>query len=78
MKINRIDHIRSLLFCPANKEKIFDTVLNSKADIVIFDFEDSVSIPDKQTARNILSDWFNRQKKHVLNRIAVRINSIDT
>ena len=71
-------YIRSLLFCPANKHKLYAKATCSGADVVIFDLEDSVSKTEKQIAREVLSNWLNVQSKEILQGIALRINPIDT
>src|SRR5689334_12199222 len=45
---------RSWLFVPADSEKKIAKALDSEADAVIFDLEDSVAPAQKQTARDIL------------------------
>src|SRR5919107_989095 len=45
---------RSWLFVPADSEKKIAKALNSEADAIIFDLEDSVTPPQKAAARDIL------------------------
>src|SRR5919107_783460 len=45
---------RSWLFVPADSEKKIAKALNSEADAIIFDLEDSVTPPQKAAAREIL------------------------
>lgn len=71
-------HIRSLLFCPANKKKLYVKALSCDADIVVFDLEDAVVKTDKPISREILSNWLNAQSKEIVRHVAVRINRINT
>ncbi len=45
---------RSMLFCPANNEKMLASAHLRKADCVIFDLEDAVSFAEKENARRLL------------------------
>src|SRR6185369_5357898 len=45
---------RSWLFVPADSEKKIGKALDSEADAIIFDLEDSVAIQQKSAARDIL------------------------
>ena len=45
---------RSWLFVPADSEKKIGKALESAADAIIFDLEDSVALPEKARAREIL------------------------
>lgn len=67
--------IRHLLFCPANKVKMFPKAINSIADLVVFDLEDSVPPSEKNTARSIVTDWLvkNPVTSH---KIGIRINDL--
>ncbi|QKY70163.1 CoA ester lyase [Lentibacillus sp. CBA3610] len=65
---------RSLLFVPADKEKMLLKINHLESDIVIIDLEDAVAPDDKQYARNLL-------KRHApsWNRpVFIRINSTGT
>lgn len=65
---------RSLLFVPADKEKMLMKINQLEADIVIIDLEDAVALDDKPYARELL-------KKHAPNwdrPVFIRINSIET
>ena len=44
---------RSWLFVPADSERKVDKALDSEADAIIFDLEDSVAPAQKATARDI-------------------------
>lgn len=71
------NYLRSLLFCPANKEKMFYKALESESDLIIFDLEDAVASHEKSDARIILKDWFRKQEKETISRIVLRINPIE-
>ena len=45
---------RSWLFVPADSEKKIAKALESETDALIFDLEDSVALPNKARARDIL------------------------
>ena len=70
---------RSELAVPGSSPKMFEKALNSNADYVFLDLEDSVSPNDKITARqNVIKalkeiNWREKGKT-----ISVRINSLDT
>ena len=68
---------RSQLAVPGNREELFEKALNSRADIILLDLEDSVAPGDKERARrNAVTalrelDWSHRS-------VSVRINGTDT
>lgn len=70
---------RSVLSVPAINSRLFLKSLNSDADCIMFDCEDSVAINDKQQARqNVVAalgefDWRGQRKTSI-----VRINGPDT
>ncbi len=66
--------IRSYLYIPAIKEKYFEKIDSNSADAIIFDLEDSVSLQNKEEAREILQKFFN-QEKNITKEIFIRINS---
>ena len=49
-------HPRSWLFVPADSEKKIAKALDSEADAIIFDLEDSVAPANKASARDLLKD----------------------
>jgi citrate lyase subunit beta/citryl-CoA lyase len=51
---------RSLLFIPSIKTKFYEKALNSDADSIIFDMDDSVAPSAKETAREVLRQHFPR------------------
>src|SRR5699024_4649114 len=65
---------RSLLFVPADKEKMLLKINDLKADVVILDLEDAISLNHKQHARELVKKHFSNMKKSVI----VRINSLET
>jgi citrate lyase subunit beta / citryl-CoA lyase len=69
--------LRSLLFVPADSEKKLAKALQSKADAVILDLEDSVALENKKIARDMASDWLKAQKDRGL-AAYVRINPVST
>jgi citrate lyase subunit beta/citryl-CoA lyase len=64
---------RSWLFVPADSEKKIAKALDSEADAIIFDLEDSVAPASKQAARDILKHLPKRSERPQL---WVRINPI--
>ena len=64
---------RSWLFVPADSEKKIAKALDSDADAIIFDLEDSVAPANKATARDILKNLPQRTERPQL---WVRINPI--
>ncbi len=65
------------LFVPGNRPDRFDKALASGAGVVILDLEDAVAIEEKTVARGAVHDWCLAHGA-VLDRIAVRINNIDS
>ena len=47
--------MRSLMFVPGHNEKLYDSAANSKADVLLFDLEDSVQpAENKLLARKLI------------------------
>jgi citrate lyase subunit beta/citryl-CoA lyase len=65
--------VRSFLFSPADSERKLQKALNSGADAVIFDLEDSVVAAKRPDARKIAADNINARSD-----VWVRINPLDT
>lgn len=65
---------RSLLFVPADKEKMLLKMNDLKADIIILDLEDAISLNNKQLARDLVKKHFPEINKPTI----VRINSLET
>jgi citrate lyase subunit beta/citryl-CoA lyase len=75
--------MRSKLFVPASRPELFAKAMNSAADAISFDLEDSVLHERKAYAREELGKLFNsesfaRQKKETSKTIIVRINPLDS
>ena len=51
---------RTLQFIPASREKMLNKAQESSADALIFDLEDSVTLDEKEKARNMLKDFLLR------------------
>jgi len=67
--------LKSFLFTPGNKPEIMHKSLNTEADVVIFDLEDSVPNSEKEAARGkIISILDSNPSKEVY----VRVNGIFT
>jgi citrate lyase subunit beta/citryl-CoA lyase len=47
---------RSMLFCPANNDKMLKTAHLRHSDCIIFDLEDAVYYSEKDNARKMLCD----------------------
>lgn len=65
------------LFVPGNRPDRFDKALASGAGVVILDLEDAVATGEKTVARGAVHDWCLAHGA-LLDRIAVRINSVDS
>jgi len=70
-------NIRSFLFTPSDKPKIFEKAISSDADLVIFDLEDAVAISNKDAARNNIKSYFS-SKTNDKKLTGIRINSLKT
>lgn len=67
--------MRSLLFVPGDRPERFGKAAKSGADVIILDLEDSVSLANKQIARDAVSDYL--AKPHIVP-VFVRINPLDS
>lgn len=71
--------MRSQLFVPGNSEKKMNKGLESGADCLFIDLEDSVAAANKETARKLACEFLasarNREKRPLL---YVRVNALDT
>lgn len=67
---------RSLLFIPANNPGMLQNSNVFKADSVIFDLEDAVSINQKDSARILLKNFLDSFALDV--EVVIRINDLDT
>jgi len=71
--------IRSFLFVPGDSEKKLGKADGSGADALILDLEDSVSPPNKATARDLVAAFLNaRPKGKRASQLWVRVNPLDT
>ena len=70
--------IRTLLFTPANKPERFEKAKQVGADGLIIDLEDSVTLANKEEARNIVINHFKEYKKNDNFIQCLRINSLKT
>lgn len=68
---------RSFLFVPANRPDRFTKALDSGADAVILDLEDSVPLADKAQARAVVRQKW-AQLQQAICAVVIRINSPDT
>jgi citrate lyase subunit beta / citryl-CoA lyase len=69
--------MRSLLFVPGDSEKKLDKGLNSGADALIVDLEDSVSADRKAAARATALAFLQDAKRNG-QKLLVRVNALDT
>jgi len=65
---------KSLLYVPVLVEKYLDKALNSGAEAIILDLEDSVPLANKDKAREKLSDTINKLKGYDIS-LFVRVNA---
>lgn len=65
---------RSLLFVPANKEKILININKLSADIIVIDLEDAVSLEEKKMSRDLVKEYIYKLNKPIF----IRVNSIET
>ncbi len=68
--------MRSLLFVPADSERKIEKAMQSGADVVILDLEDSVAPQNKPAARALAADTLNASRDGP--QIYVRVNALDT
>jgi citrate lyase subunit beta/citryl-CoA lyase len=68
--------MRSLLFVPADSERKMTKALQSGADVLILDLEDSVGPSRKEEARRLAADFLARHETPTL--IYVRVNALST
>ncbi len=70
--------LRSMLFVPADSERKLAKSLNSPADVLILDLEDSVAEARKVGARSTAAEFIAAQAPTLHARLFVRINPLDT
>lgn len=75
-----LDSVRTLLFTPANRADRFDKAKSTGADGIILDLEDAIPLAQKDAARKIAIDYFQKTKsEHDSNFLrCLRVNSIKT
>jgi citrate lyase beta subunit len=64
--------LRSVLFCPGDREKVLRKALTLKADAVVIDLEDAVGRSNKISARNQVEELI--QTSQISKFCVVRIN----
>lgn len=69
---------RSLLFIPGNNPAMLQNCDVFDSDAVIFDLEDAVSVTEKDSARELVSQYLQSLKDVMPMEIVVRINGLDT
>ncbi len=69
--------LRSFLFVPGNTKRFIDKAKTLNADIICLDLEDSVSITDKEPARQLVSDVL-KIRPEFAGEVYVRTNSYDS
>jgi len=70
--------LRSMLFVPADSERKLAKGESSAADALILDLEDSVAEARKPLARQMAQRFIAERAAHIVPRIFVRINPLDT
>ncbi len=72
-----MDPLRTLLFVPANRERMIERALNSAADAIVLDLEDAVPSALKAAARKLAARSIPRLAG-AGQRVFVRVNGIQT
>lgn len=70
--------LRSMLFVPADSERKLAKSVQSSADVLILDLEDSVAESRKVGARDTAAGFIRDQAAPLSSRLFVRINPLDT
>lgn len=70
--------LRSMLFVPADSERKLAKSVDSPADVLILDLEDSVAEARKVGARATAAEFITGQAAQLSSRLFVRINPLDT
>lgn len=71
--------MRSLLFVPADSERKLAKGLDSGADVLLIDLEDSVALDAKENARTVAARFLaEARERSERPRLYVRINALDT
>lgn len=69
--------LRSMLFVPADSERKLQHAIQSEADALILDLEDSVAPARKALAREAAAHYIQTQASALASRLYVRINPLD-
>jgi citrate lyase subunit beta/citryl-CoA lyase len=71
--------MRSLLFVPADSERKLAKGLDSGADVLLIDLEDSVALDAKENARAVAARFLaEARERSERPRLYVRVNALDT
>lgn len=70
--MRKVNLLRSVLFCPGDREKVVQKAINTKTDAVVIDLEDAVGQNNKINARNSVAQFLTEYQGS--KRIVVRIN----
>ena len=72
-----MDQLRTLLFVPGNRERMFERAAGARADALILDLEDAVPAAEKRAARKLVRGAIPALAKagHL---VFVRLNGIDS
>lgn len=70
--------LRSMLFVPADSERKLVKCVDSPADVLILDLEDSVAEARKAGARSTAAEFITAQAPNLNARLFVRINPLET
>ena len=71
--------LRSFLFVPGDSARKLDKAMQSGADALILDLEDSVALAEKDTARRITADFLRSARSEPSRpRLFVRVNGLTT
>ncbi len=71
-------HFKSLLFTPGNRSDRFAKGLTAGTDALVLDWEDGVSIDQKEDARQKVIGFFQSNPDEYKARVGIRLNSLDT
>lgn len=72
-----MDQLRTLLFVPGNRERMFERAHSANADALILDLEDAVPAGEKRAARGLVRGAVTALAK-TGQRVFVRLNGIDS
>lgn len=69
--------LRSMLYVPSYNEKFIQKALESEADAIIFDFEDSCPLEKEEEGRSLVRDYLNRGALRG-HQVILRVNELGT